>query len=78
MMSCRAVGSGTTGKRLPVVRLTTSAGVTSSSSPSDASMAGQMTVRSPRLAEFWRKMRAKPVRDDRQVVALQARGGLLA
>jgi hypothetical protein len=61
MIACLAGGSGVIGNDFPVVLLTTSVAPTSSSSPSDASIPGQITVFSPRLHEFCRKMRANPL-----------------
>jgi hypothetical protein len=55
----RAFGSEVMGKDLPFVLFLTSVAVILSSSPSSASIVGQITVRRPTLIELCRKMRAK-------------------
>ena len=59
MMTCRDLGIGSILNCLPLVLLTNASALSSSSSPSAASMSGQTIMRRPRLMPFWRKMRAK-------------------
>jgi hypothetical protein len=57
MIAWRAGGSGTTSQDFPVVRLTTFAPSTTTSSPSEASTPGAVMMSRPRLIAFWRKIR---------------------
>ncbi len=60
MMACRAAGSGTMGNSAFRVTFRTWVGVRAISSPTAASIVGQMIVRRPRLIAFCRKIRANP------------------